>query len=479
MTLYCSVVAYFALYNNKKAGVNNLFGQVKSLIKRVFAKEHNSSQFPQIISRDHHCISRANISENALKVLYRLNSSGYEAYLVGGGVRDLLLGREPKDFDVATDASPEEVRKVFRNCRLIGRRFRLAHVYFGREIIEVATFRGDSEAGGERRSKDGLLIRDNVYGSLEEDAWRRDFTINSLYYSVKDFSVVDHVGGVADIKAGRIRIIGNAAERYREDPVRMLRAVRFSCKLGFVISKETSKPIFECASLMASVSSARLFDEMCKLFLHGYALNTYEQLRHYGLFEYLFPLVEKSLEEQDHEYPKVFIARGLENTDRRVSEGKPVIAAFLMAVLLWESVRSLVAKKCRQGMRPMQAYQESADEVISQQVKYISMPRRVSLQVKDIWIMQAKLAIRRGKKVFDLLEHPRFRAAFDFLQLRHESGEEVGDLYEWWAAFQDCDLENQESMLSELRKRESREGPRRRRGPHRRRRRPKAAPRGE
>ncbi len=446
-----------------------MFGQVKSLMRRVFAKEDSvKSSLPQVISRDHHTISRSNISANALKVLYRLNSAGYEAYLVGGGVRDLLLGREPKDFDVATDASPEEVKRVFRNCRLIGRRFRLAHIYFGREIIEVATFRGDGS--GDRRSKDGLLVRDNVYGTLEEDAWRRDFTINSLYYEVKNFSVIDHVGAMADLEAGRLSIIGDAVERYREDPVRMLRAIRFSSKLGFIIDEETSKPIFECAPLMETVSSARLFDEMCKLFLHGYALNTYEQLRHYGLFYYLFPQVERSLEQQESDYPKTFIARGLENTDIRVSENRPVIPAFLLAILLWEPVRTLVAQKGKQGMRPMQAYQEAADEVISLQVKSISMPRRISLQVKEIWIMQAKLSIRRGSKVFELLESNRFRAAFDFLQLRHQSGEEVAELYEWGNSFHQTSRDEQESMLSQLRKREGPAGGRRRRNPYRRRR---------
>ncbi len=455
-----------------------MFGQVKSLMRRVFTKEDNvKPALPQVISRDHHNISRSNISANALKVLYRLNSAGYEAYLVGGGVRDLLLGREPKDFDVATDASPEEVKRVFRNCRLIGRRFRLAHIYFGREIIEVATFRGDGS--GDRRSKDGLLVRDNVYGTLEEDAWRRDFTINALYYEIKTFSVIDHVGAMADLEAGRLAIIGDAAERYREDPVRMLRAVRFSSKLGFILNEETSRPIFECAPLMATVSSARLFDEMCKLFLHGYALNTYEQLRHYGLFYYLFPQVERSLEQQESDYPKTFIARGLENTDRRVSENKPVIPAFLLAVLLWDPVRTRVAEKGEQGMRPMQAYQEAADEVISQQVKSISMPRRISLQVKEIWIMQAKLSMRRGRKVFELLESNRFRAAFDFLQLRHQSGEEVAELYEWWNSFHQTNDEEQESMLSQLRKREGPAGGRRRRRNPYRRRRPSGETAGE
>ncbi len=462
-----------------------MFGQVKSLIQRVFAKDQDSpSQSPQIIVRDKHNISRDSISENALKVLYRLKSEGYEAYLVGGGVRDLLLGREPKDFDVATNARPEEVKRVFRNCRLIGRRFRLAHVFFGREIIEVATFRGNGKSGDERRNEEGMVIRDNVYGTLEEDAWRRDFTINSLYYNIKDFSVVDHVGAMADIKAGRLRIIGDAKERYREDPVRMLRAVRFSSKLGFVISPETADPILECASFMESVSSARLFDEMCKLFLHGHGVNTFEQLRHYNLFGYLFPQVEKALEEQDHEFPKLFIARGLENTDKRVEEGKPVIPAFLLAVLLWEPMRTLVDDKRQQGLRPIQAYQEAADEIISRQVKTIAMPRRVSMQVKDIWIMQARLAMRRGKKVFELLANPRFRAAFDFLQLRHQSGEEVSELYEWWAAFQNGDHAEQEQLLSQLRQQEKREGgkrgPRRhRRAPNRRRRRPQSDHPGE
>ncbi|HEB98384.1 MAG TPA: polynucleotide adenylyltransferase PcnB, partial [Thiotrichales bacterium] len=255
-------------------------------------------QQPVIIPRAEHGISRSNISPNALKVLYRLRSAGYRACLVGGGVRDLLLGREPKDFDVATDARPEEVRKLFRNCRLVGRRFRLAHVVFGREVIEVATFRGRHDAAEEGEtatSEEGRILRDNVYGTIEEDAWRRDFTVNALYYDIEDFSVRDYVGGMEDLRAGVLRLIGDPEARYREDPVRMLRAVRFAVKLGFRIEPATEAPIESLAHLLFEIPPARLFEEVLKLFQGGMALETFEMLRHYDLFGKLFPLTEEVL----------------------------------------------------------------------------------------------------------------------------------------------------------------------------------------
>ena len=290
---------------------------------------------PTIITRDQHVISRAQISDKALSVLYRLKNAGYGAYLVGGGVRDLSLGREPKDFDVATDATPDEVKALFRNCRLIGRRFRLAHVHWGPEIIEVATFRAmtpDADSGDKDHVvEDGLVLRDNVYGTIEEDALRRDFTINALYYNIADFSVVDYAGGMADLQAGRLRLIGDPAVRYREDPVRMLRAVRFAAKLGFTIDSATAAPIPRMADLLDDIPPARLFDEVLKLFMAGQGVETFEALRHHGLFRYLFPASDTALDDDDHGQLITFVARALESTDARVNNDRPVTPAFLFA----------------------------------------------------------------------------------------------------------------------------------------------------
>ncbi len=393
---------------------------------------------PRIIPRSGHIISRTNIDERALKVLYRLNNAGFQAFLVGGSVRDLLLGREPKDFDVATDALPEQVRELFRNCRLIGRRFRLAHVHFGRDIIEVATFRGADAAEEDGRvvTEDGRILRDNVYGNIDNDAWRRDFTVNALYYNIEDFSVVDYVGGMDDIKAGQIRVVGNTQQRFREDPVRMLRAVRFAVKLGFNIHPQTATPIFELAPLLSEIPPARLFEEILKLFLGGCAVQTFEQLRHYGLFRELFPQVEACLSEEEGGFPHMFLARALQNTDRRIAEGKPVTPAFLIAALLWDPMRRLADEHRARELSPAEADQLASDTVISQQVSRIAMPRRYTQMTREIWALQPRLTRRVGGTPFRLLSHPRFRAAYDFLVLRAEAGEEVTELAEWWTEFQ-------------------------------------------
>ncbi|MEJ2655553.1 MAG: polynucleotide adenylyltransferase PcnB [Acidihalobacter sp.] len=362
------------------------------------------SAFPEpvIVPRAEHGISRAQISPSALKVLYRLKDAGFAAYLVGGGVRDLLLGREPKDFDIATDAHPEEVRSLFRNCRLIGRRFRLAHVRFGSEIIEVATFRaphdGAEDEGAGELSEDGRILRDNVYGTFEQDAWRRDFTVNSLYYNIRDFSVVDHTGAMADIAEGQMRLIGDPQVRYREDPVRMLRAV---------------------------------------------------QLRRYGLFRSLFPLTERALEREDQDFPMTFIARALENTDRRITEGKPVTPAFLFAVLLWEPVRLRTAELVAEGMGEIPALQVAAAEVTSEQLRHVAIPKRFSLPMREIWTLQPRFAQRRGKRVARLLAHPRFRAAYDFMCLRAAVGDGDPELCAWWTQLQETDASGQEELLQQ------------------------------
>ena len=412
----------------------------------------NTAGLPNIIARPEHNISRANISESALKVLYRLKSAGFEAFLVGGGVRDLLLGREPKDFDIATDAHPEEVASLFRNSRLIGRRFKLVHVRFGREIIEVATFRGthDGEDSDKAHAEDGMILRDNVYGTLEQDAWRRDFTVNSLYYTVKDFSVVDYTSGMDDLEAGILRVIGDAEQRYIEDPVRMLRAVRFAAKLGFRIHADSEQPIFDLAERLEAVPPARLFDEILKLFLSGYAVATYELLRHYDIFRILFPMTDACLEQEENHFPHTMILRGLENTDARIAEGKPVTPAFLFAVLLWEPVHTRAKHLQEEGLSEIQALQLAGDEVVSLQALHVAVPKRFSLQSREIWTFQARLKRRNGKRAARLVEMPRFRAAYDFLLLRIESGEdEFKALGDWWTEFQESDNERRGSMASE------------------------------
>lgn len=419
-------------------------------------------------------MSRANISPNALKVLYRLKSAGYQAHLVGGGVRDLLLGREPKDFDIATDASPEQVRDTFRNCRLIGRRFRLAHVQFGREIIEVATFRAgqDMQQAEPLQTDEGMLLRDNVYGTIEQDALRRDFTVNALYYNIADFSIIDYAGGVGDLNDGVLRLLGDPETRYREDPVRMLRAVRFAAKLGFRVAPETESPIGEFAPLLADIPAARLFEETLKLFLGGSAVAGFEKLRQYGLFAQLFPDTDASLAVLDHEFPLTLVLKGLENTDNRVREDKPVTPAFLFAVLLWEPVRQRAAELEAGGAVPYQSIQKAAGEVVSRQIQRVSLPRRFSTPMQEIWTLQTRFTQTRGKRPLKLLTHPRFRAAYDFLLLRAASGEADSELAAWWTEFQDGHADAPAPTESRP------AGGRSRRGGRRRRRKPASAGEG-
>lgn len=438
-----------------------IFNLVKKLLLKPLAIKRERSALPRVYARSEHCISRAQISDNALKVLYRLKNSGYQAYLVGGCVRDLLLGREPKDFDVVTDAHPEEIKAVFRNCRLIGRRFRLAHVHFGPEVIEVATFRAASseDETGERVLENGRLLRDNIYGTIEEDAWRRDFTVNALYYNIHDFSVVDYVGGMEDLKRATLRLIGEAEARYREDPVRMLRAVRFSTKLGFTIHPSCEEPIKRLSYLLSGIPPARLYDEVLKLFLSGYAVQTFELLRHYHLFESLLPETEQSLALENEGFPLTFLAKALENTDKRVAEGKFITSYFLFATLLWEPVRVQSAALMAEGQNSLMAIQEAASRVIAKQSKRIAIPRRIGMPMREVWLLQPRFENPTGARPFRLLVHPRFRAAYDFLLLRAGTGEGNPALAEWWTRFQAADEAEQKAM-SRLSKRR----PRKRRG---------------
>ncbi|MEO1574798.1 MAG: polynucleotide adenylyltransferase PcnB, partial [Pseudomonadota bacterium] len=324
---------------------------------------------PVIIPRPEHTVSRADIASPALKVLYRLHNSGYQAFLVGGGVRDLLLGHHPKDFDVATDASPEDVRQLFRNCRLIGRRFRLAHVHFGREVIEVATFRAAHEAAPETTDAKhiddrGRILRDNVYGSIDEDVWRRDFTANALYYNIADYSIWDYTGGVEDVRNRVMRLIGDPETRYREDPVRMLRAIRFAGKLDFSIEPETEAPIRKLAGLLGDVPPARLFDETIKLFLAGHARRTFELLREHGLFGELFPACAKRLDQDDTGVLAAMLDEAMRNTDTRVREDRPVTVMFLLAVFLWGPIAYATAQRVAGGQRRRPALMDAFEDVV-------------------------------------------------------------------------------------------------------------------
>jgi poly(A) polymerase len=427
------------------------------------------------IPRPDHAISRADISSGALKVLYTLKKAGFEAYLVGGGVRDLLLGREPKDFDVVTDAEPEQIKRLFRSARLIGRRFRLAHVRFGPEIIEVATFRGPADDSGEgvdgdnRVSVNGRIVRDNVYGTtVEDDVWRRDFSVNCLYYDIRDFSVLDITGGLADLEAGVLRIIGDPVHRYREDPVRMLRAVRFAAKLGFRLGEETGAAIPECAPLLAEIPPARLYEEVLKIFLGGAAVQSFELLHHYDLFKYLFAESAERMEAEPLSPGTKLVLQALANTDQRIQEDKPVTPAFLFAALLWPAVEADAAAHRDRGLTAVQAMDAAGMDVLERQISQVSVPRRFSLASREIWSLQSRLEQRRGKRAVQLLGRPRFRAAYDFLLLRAEAGEEVAEMADWWTKFQEMDDAGQKAALAG-----AGTGPRRRRR-RRRRRQPQA-----
>ncbi len=403
----------------------------------------------RVIPRDEHPVSRRQLSENALKVLYRLQSGGYQAYLVGGCIRDALLGQRPKDFDVATNATPEQVRELFRNARIIGRRFRIVHVRFGREVIEVTTFRGkpadSTPSQHTQQSEDGMLLRDNVFGSIEEDALRRDFTINALYYDVSDFTIHDWANGVRDIEARMIRLIGDPETRYREDPVRMLRAVRFAGKLDFDIEEATAEPMYELAPLLLQIPPARMFEEVLKLFMSGYALETFHLLREFGLFQMLFPETEESFAHYHWSMP--LIEKALASTDDRIREDKPVTPAFLYAALLWPGVKARTDQLIASGMPDIPAAHQAAQQAIARQLNHTSIPKRFSIPMREIWDMQAKLPRRRGKRAFQTREHPRFRAAYDFLLLREFAGEVKPGLGKWWTDFQEVDARTQVTMI--------------------------------
>jgi poly(A) polymerase len=424
---------------------------------------------PKIIPRPAHNVSRAEISNSALKVLYRLNKAGFQAFLVGGGVRDAILELHPKDFDIATDAHPEEIKALFGNCRLIGRRFRLAHVRFGREIIEVATFRatadGNDKDADTAHDHHGRILRDNVYGSIDEDVWRRDFTCNALYYNIADFSIWDYVGGLEDIRKRRLVLIGNARKRLREDPVRMLRAVRFATKLGFRIDAETVEAMRELKSLLANVPAARIFDEFLKMFQTGHAEKTFYLLRKHDLFAQLFRETDEEINRDDR-FLK-FVTAALVNTDKRVAADKSVTPMFLIAVFLWAPICGLAGKmRAKEKMSEAQSLALAAYQVCGLQQSRISIPRRFTAPMREMLALQPRFEILKGKRASKLLEHRRFRAAYDFMMLRVSVGDLDAEIGQFWT---DVQSQNAEQRAKSFQLEPAKGAKSRRRRPRRRR----------
>jgi poly(A) polymerase len=489
---------------------------IKKLIRRLLGQDQDASPdgrkaaakaaalpetptVPTVVSADIHHIDPALISRNAVRVTDTLQQAGFRAFIVGGAVRDLLLSVAPKDFDVATDATPDEVQKLFRRARIIGRRFQIVHVQFGQEIIETSTFRalvdqpGDGENEGKgspearaaakavvktqteppRRLKraeldrrthavdaSGRVLRDNVWGEQHEDATRRDFTINAMYYDPATQTVLDYHDGMADIRARTLRMIGDPATRFREDPVRMLRIVRFAAKLGFDIDPATRAPITSLADLINNVPAARLFDEMLKLLLSGHALACLQRLRAEGLHHGLLPLLDVVLEQPHGEK---FVTLALTSTDDRVRAGKPVSPGFLFAALLWQQVQDRWQKHTANGDYPIPGLHRAMDEVLDTQTEKLAIQKRFVADMKEIWSMQPRLEKHSGRTALKLLEHPRFRAAYDFLVLRCESGELDAEVGQWWTDFVEGDIGARDVLLTQ--------GPPKERAPRRRRRR--------
>jgi poly(A) polymerase len=514
--------------------------------KALHLNSSNASQVaptavPRIIPRPEHTISRSHISPNALRVLYKLRDAGFMAFLVGGCVRDLLIGLEPKDFDVATDALPEQVKKLFRNCRLVGRRFRLAHVFFGREIIEVATFRAasapsqgeeplpdadpedgeapelddpqldatqdtvgapdigsgidatatdtnaagdsvpkragfasaaratstygvdggrtfatsdpdtDTDASAERMfDETGRILRDNVYGTIDADVWRRDFTCNSLYYNIADFSVWDYVGGVEDVAARKLKLIGDPETRFREDPVRMLRAARFEAKLGFEIDPATAEPIGRLRDLLGGVPPARLFDETLKLFLAGHGERSYEVLRRRGLLAALLPTVDGYLTAHPGSLVEKLLIQGLKNTDGRVQSDKPVTPTFLFALLLYGPIAGIIESMPPERWHELGTILDACDLAARQAQTNVAIPKRFSLGVREMFGLQPRLEHPRGRRALRVLEHPRFRAAYDLLLLRAQYGLAPTEMAEWWTRIQEVSAEERGQMADSI-----------------------------
>ena len=389
-----------------------------------------------ILPRSAHELSRQHISASALKVLYRLHNNGFSAYLVGGGVRDLLLGKQSKDFDVVTNATPDEVRDLFSNSRIIGRRFKIVHVVFHEETIEVSTFRAQKQ---NHRGRSARIRYENTFGSLEEDVWRRDFTVNALYYNIADFSILDHVGGMNDLKRGMLCMIGDPAQRFQEDPVRLLRAIRFKAKLDFRMHNAVDRSVRRLAHLLQSVPSSRLLHEFEKLFFTGYACAVFYELQSYDYLSLLMPSVNTLISQTNSESIKKLIQLGLENTDQRYQQGKSLNPAFLFAVVLWPVLMEKLLIQQEVHKRFFNALHAAIQQTIAEQQVIISIPKRYFAMIRSIWVLQFALERRRPKRVRSLLRHRYFRAAMDLLELRAASGEDLQEISRWWRHLESAD----------------------------------------
>ncbi|RZI92116.1 MAG: polynucleotide adenylyltransferase PcnB, partial [Variovorax sp.] len=461
---------------------------IKNFIDKLLGKSAEAPRFGkrQEVAASVHGIDPALVDERAKNVVTTLQQAGYEAYVVGGAVRDLLLGLRPKDFDVATNATPEQVKSLFRRAFIIGRRFRIVHVVYGRgrehEVIEVSTFRAymDNAAaeqvkGNERTSKgelagmthavdsSGRVLRDNVWGPQDEDAARRDFTVNAMYYDPANQVVVDYHNGIRDAKKLTLRMIGDPATRYREDPVRIIRAIRFSAKLaalGFSMEPKTAAPLIESSKLLADVPQSRLFDEMLKLLQTGHAIATVEQLRKLGLARGIYPLLDVVVERAD----TPFVKAALQDTDRRVGEGKPVAPSFLLACVLWADVRDgwaarIEGRHGQRGQPPFPALQDAIDDVFNSRIGDVSGRGKLAADMREIWMMQPRFDKRSGATPYSLVEQARFRAAFDFMRLRADVGEIGEAIAEWWQEFSTADDLRRQDLMDQVRD-EQKKGPR-------------------
>jgi poly(A) polymerase len=434
---------------------------IRKFIRRLLGNGTAASDrpAPQVFGPDDHGIDPDDVSSNAVRVTETLQRAGFKAFIVGGAVRDLVLGFKPKDFDVATDATPEQVKRLFRRAFIIGRRFQIVHVMFGQDLIEVTTFRGSSSEGA-LKDEHGRVLRDNTFGEQHEDAERRDFTINAMYYEPERQLVLDYHGGMKDIRNRSLRMIGDPAARYREDPVRLLRVVRFAAKLSFKIAPATRAPISVMAPLINNVPVARVFDEMLKLLMSGHAMACLQQLRQEGLHHGLLPLLDVVLEQPMGEK---FVTLALANTDERIRQGKPVSPGFLFASLLWHQVLEKWEAYRAAGEYPIPALHLAADDVLDGQTEKLALQRRIATDMRDIWAMQPRFERRSGKTPYKLLEHPRLRAGYDFLLLRCASGEVDPELGEWWTEFMQGDTTERESLLNRKPAEEAGAAPKRRR----------------
>jgi poly(A) polymerase len=419
---------------------------IKKFIRKILGVKGRNSNEPDVLGPDQHSIDPKMVSSNAVRVTSALQEAGFEAFVVGGAVRDLLLGVKPKDFDIATNATPEQVKRLFRRAFIIGRRFQIVHVMFGQDLLEVTTFRGTT-LDNAPKDEHGRVLRDNTFGTQAEDAERRDFTINAMYYNPATQQVLDYHGGIGDIRARTLRIIGQPEARYREDPVRMLRVVRFAAKLKFGIEPSTAAPIKVMAPLINNVPAARVFDEMLKLLMSGQALACLQQLRKEGLHHGLLPLLDVVLEQP---LGIKFVTLALDSTDRRIMAGKTVSPGFLFASLLWHQVLEKWVAYQAAGEFPIPALHLAADEVLESQTEKLALQRKIGSDMRDIWAMQPRFERRNGKNPYKLLEHLRFRAGYDFLLLRCASGEIDPELGDWWTAFYEADEEIRAEMVSAI-----------------------------